>query len=457
MDLAIRGGTVVTASGSFAADVGIVGERVARVGGDVPPASREIDARGKLVLPGCVDIHTHLTSHGSWRPLDDFDHGTRAAVAGGVTTVATFAYQADGEGLRPAVERALAEAAGSRVDFTFHVVLSDPGPRALADIAPLAAEGHAGLKVFMVTPRFREREVDYLSALRVAGRLGVLTAIHAEDEAIVTFRTKELLLRGRTGVEWFPESRPPIAEEVAARRAIAFAEIAEAPIYLVHLSSRGALAALREGRARGLPVYGETRPIYLYLTRELFARPDGAKWVGQPPLREQADVDALWEALADGTLDTVCTDHIPHRLADKLDPSHTFDKIPPGVANLETLLPMLYSEGVRKGRISLERLVALVATNPARIAGLAPRKGALAPGADADIVVFDPARRRVVRAADMHSACDYDPFEGWEVTGWPELVLSRGDIVFADGTVRGEPGRGRFVPRSRSVPRSSGL
>lgn len=457
IDVAIRGGTVVTASGSLAAEVGIAGERIAMVGRDVPRARREIDARGKLVFPGCVDIHTHLTSSGSWQPIDDFDHGTRAAIAGGVTTVATFAYQREGEALRPAVERALAEAARSRADFTFHVVLSDPTPQALADIAPLASEGHAGLKVFMVTPRFREREVDYLSALRVAGRLGVLTAVHAEDEAIVAFRTRELLLRGRTGVEWFPESRPPVAEEVAVRRAVAFAEIAAAPIYLVHLSSRGALAALRDGRARRLPVYGETRPIYLYLTREVFGRPDGAKWVGQPPLRERADVDALWEALADGTLDTVCTDHIPHRLADKLDPSHTFDKIPPGVANLETLLPMLYSEGVRKKRISVERLVELVATNPARIAGLAPRKGAIAPGADADVVIFDPERRRVVRAADMHSACDYDPFEGWEVIGWPELVLSRGDIVFADGTVRGEPGRGRFVPRSRSVPRSSGL
>jgi dihydropyrimidinase len=450
MDLAIRNGTVVTASGVFQADVGVDGEQIVQVGTSVPEATREIDATGRLVLPGCVDIHTHLSSSPT-PPLDDFARGSRAAAAGGVTTVCDFAWQQDGEGLRPAVERAMADGKASIVDFAFHIVLRDPSPEALAEIPEMAAAGHAGLKVFMRFARFTRRADDYLQALRIAGRAGVLTAVHAEDETIIALITRELLAAGKTGVAWYPESRPPLAETIAVRRAIAFAEAAEAPIYLVHLSCRGALDALREARARGLPVYGETRPIYLYLTREVYALPDneGAKYVGEPPLREQADVDAIWDALRSGDLSTVCTDHIPYPEAVKKDPSRTFATIPPGMSNLETLLPMLYSEGVAKGRISLPRLVELIATNPARIAGLAPRKGAIAPGADADLVVFDPRRTRTIHAPEMHSAADYDVFEGWQVTGWPETTISRGEVIFADGAVTGQPGRGRFVPRAR--------
>jgi dihydropyrimidinase len=195
-------------------------------------------------------------------------------------------------------------------------------------------------------------------------------------------------------------------------------------------------------------VFAETRPLYLYLTRAQFDRPDAALWVGQPPLREADDVDAVWSALADGTLDTVGTDHIPHTRAAKLAPGLTFDRIPPGVSNLETLLPMLYSEGVRKGRLTLARLVEILATAPARIAGMYPRKGVIAVGSDADLVVFDPDAPRTISAAELHSACDYDPYEGWEVTGWPEAVISRGELVFADGAVMGSPGRGQLVRRA---------
>lgn len=451
MDLAIRNGTVVTATGEFRADIGVQDGRIVQVGGEVPAAAREVDAAELLVLPGCVDIHTHLTSFAGQRPLDGFDTGTRAAAAGGVTTICDFTHQADGEGLRPALERALADARQSIIDFTFHAVLRDPNEQALAEIPDLVAEGVAGIKVFMSQSRFTRRATDYLRAMRIAGRAGALTAIHAEDESIIALRTAELLAEGKRGVEWFPDSRPPLAEAIAVQRAVAFAEAAEAPIYLVHLSCRGALEGLRAARARGLPVYGETRPIYLYLTRDCFNLPngEGAKFVGQPPLRDQADVDALWKALRSGDLATVCTDHIPYPSAVKLNPAHTFHTIPPGVSNLETLLPMLYSEGVRKGRISLPRLVQLVATNPARIAGLAPRKGTIAPGADADLVLFDPRLTRVVRAADMHSAADYDPFEGWRVTGWPVMTIARGEVIFERGQVLGRPGRGRFVPRAR--------
>jgi dihydropyrimidinase len=417
--------------------------RISHVG-DAPRAGREIDARDRLVLPGCVDLHTHLASTPTFAPLDDFEHGTRAAIAGGVTTVCSMVYQ---EGtLRVGIERGLRDAERSLADFAFHVVVTDPTDATIAEVGPLAHGGHTSLKIFMVAPRFAERTADYVRLMRAAVDAGSLVLVHAEDQAIVAAATAELHAAGKDAVRFFPESRPVEAEDVAVRSAVQLAAATGATLHVVHLSSRAAVAALAEGKARGARIYGETRPLYLYLTRERFERPDAALWVGQPPLRDRDDVDAIWRALAEGTLDTVGTDHYPHRRAAKLDPSLAFDRVPPGVPNLETLLPMLYSEGVRRGRLTVERMVDVLATTPARIAGLAPRKGAIAVGADADIVVFDPARTRTIRASELHSACDYDPFDGWEVTGWPEVVMRRGEVAY-DGEVRARPGSGRFVPR----------
>ena len=438
----------MTPDGERLADVAIDGEQITAIG-DVPDARRTIDASGMLVLPGCVDLHTHLASTPTWTPLDDFAHGTRAAIAGGVTTVLSMVYQ-EGGSLRAGIARGLRDAERSLADFAFHVVVTDPNDDAIAEIPELVRDGHAGLKVFMVTKQFVARRDDYVEVFRAAADAGALVAVHAEDHAIVAARTAALHAAGNTGVAHFPESRPVEAEEKAVREAIDLAAQTGAAIYLVHLSSRRALDALREAKPRAR-VFGETRPLYLYLTLSQYVRADGALWVGQPPLRETDVVAAVWEALADGTLDTVGTDHIPRTRAAKLAPGLSFDRIPPGVANLETLLPMLYSEGVRKGRITLARMVELLASAPARIAGIYPRKGVLAVGSDADIVVFDPAARRVIRASEMHSACDYDPYEGWDVTGWPRVVLLRGQIVRA----LAEHARGRFIPRAPLAQRAS--
>jgi dihydropyrimidinase len=444
IDLAIRGGRVVTARGTTRADIGVDGGRIAAIGEVVADAAHEVDATGKLVLPGCVDLHTHLASTPTFTPLDDFEHGTRAAIAGGVTTVCSMVYQETS--LRAGIERGLRDAERSLADFAFHVVVTDPSDAAIAELPSLVRDGHTSIKVFMVSPRFAERITDYIRVLRAAADAGVLLAVHAEDHAIVARSTAELHAAGHDAVRYFPESRPPEAEDVAIRSAAELAAKTGASMYFVHLSSRIALAALAEAKARGLRVYGETRPLYLYLTRERFEHPDAALWVGQPPLREGADVDAMWEALAGGLIDTVGTDHYPHRRAAKLDPALAFDRVPPGVPNLETLLPMLFSEGVRRGRLTVERLVDVLATSPARIAGLRG-KGEIALGRDADIVVFDPELRRTVRASEMHSACDYDPYEGWEVTGWPTHTLLRGEIAFANGQIEARPGSGRLVVR----------
>jgi dihydropyrimidinase len=442
-DLAIRGGTVVTAAGSTRADVGVRDGRIAAVG-DVPRAARELDATGKLVLPGCVDLHTHLASTPTFTPLDDFEHGTRAAIAGGVTTVCSMVYQ---EGtLRSGIERGLRDAQRSLADYAFHVVVTDPSDAAIRELPSLARDGYSGLKVFMVAPSFDERIADYVRLLRAAATAGMLVAVHAEDRDVVARATAELHAAGRDAVRYFPESRPAEAEDVAIRSAAQLAGETGASLYLVHLSSRLALAALAEAKARGLGVHGEARPLYLYLTRERFERPDAALWVGQPPLRDQEDVDAMWDALRSGLLDAVGTDHYPHLRAAKLAPGLAFDRVPPGVANLETLLPMLYSEGVRRGRLTVERLVDVLATSPARIAGL-QSKGEIVIGRDADIVIFDPELARTIHATEMHSACDYDPYEGWVVTGWPVSTILRGEIAYAEGEILARPGQGRLVVR----------
>lgn len=445
MSVAIRGGTVVTASGSARADVRIDGERITHVG-RAPRADDDVDATGLLVLPGCVDPHAHLASTPQRSPLDGFESGSRAALAGGVTTVLSMVYQEEGS-LRRGIERALRDAQRSACDYAFHVVVTEPSADAIAELPSLAADGHAGIKVFMVTKRFVERTADYLALYRAAASAGMLVAVHAEDHLLVERSTAALHLARRTGVAHFPASRPVEAEVAAVRRAIAHAASTGAAIYLVHLSSAAALDLVRHAKeAKRARVFAETRPLYLYLTRERFARPDGALWVGQPPLREQADVYAVWRGLADGTVDTVGTDHYPHARGAKLAPGLAFDQIPPGVSNLETLLPMLYSEGVRRGRLTIERLVDLLATTPARVAGLAS-KGELAVGKDADLVLFDPAKTRTITASEMHSACDYDPYEGWDVTGWPRAVYLRGALAY-DGEVRALPGAGRSARRS---------
>ena len=431
----------MTRDGTTRTDVGVRDGRIAVIG-EVPRAEHELDAAGKLVLPGCVDLHTHLASTPTFTPLDDFEHGTRAAIAGGVTTVCSMVYQ---EGtLRAGVERGLRDAQRSLADFAFHVVVTDPNDAAIGELPALARDGHTSLKVFMVAPRFDERITDYVRLLRAAAGAGMLVAVHAEDHGVVARSTAALHRAGHDAPRFFPESRPAEAEDVALRRASALAAKTGAALYFVHLSSRLALGALEEAKGRGLRVYGETRPLYLYLTRERFERPDAALWVGQPPLREQEDVDAMWQALRDGLIDTVGTDHYPHTRAAKLAPGLAFDRVPPGVANLETLLPMLYSEGVRRGRLTLERMVDVLATAPARIAGLRG-KGAIAVGNDADLVIFDPERTRTIRASEMHSACDYDPYEGWEVTGWPTLTLLRGQTAYADGALIARPGQGERV------------
>lgn len=451
MDLVIRGGTVVTASDTSHADLGIVDGRIAQIGGEMA-AEREIDARGLFVFPGGVDVHTHLSRTPGAERIDGFYEGSVAAAAGGVTTICDYAFQIRGGSLHEAAEKSRADGEeNSILDFGLHLVLGDPSAAAQAELPGLIERGFPSYKIFMNQRRFNQRALDYLRTMAVAGANGAIVNVHPEDETIISFLSERLLAAGKSEPSSFPSSRPPVSEAIAAARAVAMAEVAACPLYLVHLSSAAALAVLRAARARGLAVFGEVRPIYLYLTEERFFGPreEAAKLIGNPPLRSAADQQALWEALRSGDIQTVATDHLPWGPEHKTAPNLTFATIEPGMANLETLLPMLYSEGVLKGRISLNRFVELIASNPAKLFGLYPRKGSLSVGADADLVLFDPDRRVTLRQAAMHSRAFYEPFEGFEVQGWPRITLARGEVIAQNGEILGKRGRGRFLPRAR--------
>jgi dihydropyrimidinase len=383
--------------------------------------------------------------------IDDFESGTAAAAAGGVTTIVDYAFQPQGGSLADAIEKWNAKARGSAIiDYSFHVAILDPSPESIAEIPRIVEGGVTSFKIFMMQG-FEARARDFLRAFKAAGESGALLAIHAEDEHLIGFCTERLLAAGHDGVKHFAASRPPLSEAAAVRRALAMTELSDAPAYFVHLSSREAVDEVRRARARGRVVLAETRPIYLYLTEERFLEPNGAKYVGYPPLRSAEHRDALWSALADGTIDVVATDHCSWTLERKVSASR-FTRMVPGMSNLETLVPMLYSEGVAKGRISISRWVELTATNAAKIFGMYPRKGAIVEGADADLVVFDPNRKVTINSREMHSRADYDPFEGFEVTGWPTMTISRGAPIVTNRKVEAPAGRGEFIARARFSP-----
>ncbi len=449
LDTVVRNGEIVTAAGSVGrADIGIAGGVVAQIGGTLT-GHQELDAGGRLILPGGLDAHVHLSYPGDgpgW--VDDFTSGSAAALAGGITTLGNMTFLLSGETPLAGLEREAGLARGQTIaDLFLHPVLGEITPRVLDEIPRLLDSGCNTIKLFTVSPQFDSQVRGVVEAIRRAGASGLMSVIHCEDYALIEDATANLVAGGKTSLRNYPASRPVISEVVATQRAVALAEATGAPVYIVHLSSERALAVCAEAQSRGVPVYVETRPLYLHLTCERFEDEDGPKYVGQPPLREQGDVDALWAGIQQGVVHTVCTDHAPWSLAAKLDPAHTLTNLRPGVENLQTMLPMLYSEGVRAGRITLGRLVEVTSTNAAKLFGLYPRKGAVAVGSDADLVIFDPQLTRTVEGTMLKSKADYSVYEGWQVTGWPVLTLRRGEIVYRDDQVIGRPGSGVILSR----------
>ena len=458
-DLVIRGGTLVTPGRQEIADVGVRDGRIEQLGGGMT-ADAEVAAHGLLVIPGGIDAHVHLVSaevaaaaghEPAW--VDDFWTGSAAAIAGGITTVGNMTFALPGESMTAAIAREMAEAGElAAVDWFLHPVLAGLGDGTAAEVAALAAGGHTSLKVFLSSPESAAGTPGLADAVAAAGRAGSLTLLHCEDAATLERTGRELIGSGRAAMRYFPDARPVSAETQAIDQAVDLARETGAPVYVVHLSSAAALDRCRRARAAGLPVYVETRPLYLHLTRERFGEPDAAKYVGAPPLRDPSDRDALWRGLAAGQVDTVCSDHAPWTLAAKLDPALDVVTARQGVADLETLMPMLFSEGVVTGRISLDRFVELTSAAAAALFGLRPRKAGITVGADADLALWDPGERRVIDGSRMASRAGYSVYDGWTVQGWPRFVIRRGQVVLADGDCTAQPGQGLWLRRDRTSP-----
>ena len=458
-DLVIRGGTVATAADTMQCDVGIIDGIVVALAAHLGPGATEIDASARLVLPGGVDAHCHLDQPmpPPLRMADDFASGTRSAACGGTTTVIPFAAQAKGQSLRAAVSDYHQRASGKAViDYAFHMIVSDPTEAVLRDELPaLIAAGYTSFKIYMTYDDLKLDDGQILDLLEVARAHGAMAMIHAENADCIAWLTRRLEAAGRTAPRFHADSRPMAVEREATHRAIALAEIVDVPILIVHVSAREAVEQIRWGRAHGLRIYAETCPQYLFLTAESLGQEGyrGAQCVCSPPPRDKANQQVIWDALADGLFTIFSSDHAPFRYDDPQGKKPggnevPFQYIPNGIPGLETRLPLLFSEGVQKGLISLNRFVELTATNPAKLYGLYPRKGTIAIGGDADIAIWDPAKEVTIANSMLHHAVDYTPYEGTPIRGWPVLTLSRGEIVWDGKRPLGTPGRGRFLPRS---------
>lgn len=461
-DLCIRGGTLITASERFAADIGIRDGRILMVGRELGRADRDIDATGLLVMPGGVDAHCHIEEPAYQGALlaDDFDSATLAAACGGTTTIMPFVNRLPGASMRESAEDYSARAAArARIDYAFHMIFGESSIASIKEELPaLMQEGYLSVKVFMSYRGFMLDDDRILDVMDTTRRHGGLTMVHAENGHCVHWLSEKLGRAHDGSLAVFGSAAPVPVEREATHRAITLAQLSGARTLIVHVSAGEATEQIRWAHARGIPVLAETCPQYLVRTAEDLARPgwEAAKFLCSPPLRSKPDAEHLWRGLQDGTFQLLSSDHCPFGIDGPNGkraggPTPDFRHVAPGLPGIETRLMLLFSEGVAGGRISLEQFVALTSTNPARIYGLYPRKGSLMPGADADVVLWDPAEQHVIRHAELHDACDYTPYEGQRVVGRPVMTLSRGECLWNRGRVSGSPGRGRLVDRTRST------
>jgi dihydropyrimidinase len=456
MALLIRNGSVVSADKTFAADVLIEGETIKEVRPGIPaePGHDVLDATGMLLLPGGIDAHTHLDMpFGGTTSSDDFETGTRAAAIGGTTTLVDFAIQARGTKMRDALDTWWKKAESKAcIDYGLHMIVTDLPDAGLEDMDDMVREGVASFKLFMAYPNvLMVDDATIFRALKQTSKNGALICMHAENGSVIDVIVRQALAEGKTAPIYHALTRPTLAEAEAVHRAIALAEMAGVPIYIVHLSSEDALNQVREARDRGLPAFAETCPQYLLLSIDDMNVPgfESAKYVFTPPLREKENLPKLWDGLASDNLQVVSTDHCPFCFEDqKALGKDDFTKIPNGGPGIENRLQLLHHHGVSTGKITLNRFAEIVSTAPARIFGMYPKKGVIAPGSDADIVVWDPKAEHLISAKTHHMRVDYSMFEGFKVVGNARQVFSRGELIVEYGRYVGRVGRGQYLRRA---------
>jgi len=457
--LLVKGGTLVTPEGVVEADLLAQGERIKAIGRDLPMANdtRVVDAEGCYVLPGVIDAHTHIAlDTGIFKTPDDWFIGTRAAACGGVTTVVDFATQFPGQTLRQAVEARLAEAQDAAIDYAFHVMVTDLPPGREGELADLVELGTPSVKLYTTyrpdkgdtpyRPNYYADDATILRVMETCADLGLLPLVHCENDALVTAQTEALVAAGETGWHCHGRARPALAEQEAVQRVLFLTEAAGSPVHIVHCSTARSVALVTEARDNGQEVTCETCPQYLLLDNTAYEGPEPWRIILQPPLRDPEEPDRLWALLEAGLVDLIATDHCDYTLDQKVA-QDDFTQTPGGLPGVETLLPLMMTYGVSEGNLTLPQLAALLSANPARIWGLWPRKGALLPGSDADLVVYDPAPEGIVAAENLHHRAGYTPYEGMRVQGQVRATISRGSIVYREGQFVGRRGRGQFVRR----------
>ncbi|MBI1765966.1 MAG: dihydropyrimidinase [Acidobacteria bacterium] len=456
----IQNGHIVTAVDSYIADILIEGATIAMIGKDlsaiVGTVDKTIDATGKLVIPGGIDPHTHMDlPFGGTSSSDDFETGTRAAAFGGTTTIIDFAVQQHGQALNEALDVWFAKAQGkATTDYGFHMICTDLPDERLPEMKGLIDQGVTSFKLFMAYPGvFLVDDGTIFKAMTKAGEHGGLICMHAENGVIIDVLVKRALASGRTAPKYHALTRPTKAEAEGVHRAIAIAEMAEAPVYIVHLSCYDALKEVQNARDLGLPAYAETCPQYLFLDYSYYEQEgfEGAKYVMTPPLRGKENQELLWRGLRSNDLQVISTDHCPFCMKEQKELGiDDFSKIPNGGPGVEHRMSLIYNGGVAQGRISLNRFVELTSTAAAKIFGLFPRKGTIAVGSEADIVIFDPNRAQTISAATHHMRVDYSAYEGWTIKGVTEVVLSRGNVIVENGEWKGQAGAGQFLKRGET-------
>jgi dihydropyrimidinase len=454
-ELLIRNGLIVTEQQEIKADIRIKGETITELAPNLSPTTDDakvIDAKGLTILPGGIDPHVHLSLPDyvpeKYRWADDFESGSKAALAGGITTLGCISVPDKQETPLKTIQREK-KAAKKKImtDLMIHPVIQQPTEEIINELADLPKNGCTTIKVFMVTANFEKHSLEYLNLLEAAKKAGLLTMIHCEDYAIIKHTCDNMIAGGKSSLVHYADSRSVVSEEVATQRAVAMCETTFAPLYIVHLSSERALQVCINAHQRKLPIYVEGRPIFFYFTREKYRTETGPLFVVQPPLREATDVAALWAGIQNGRITTLATDHAPHTREQKMDPALNVANLLPGINELQTMLPMFYTKAVLTSKLSLRQFVALTSTNAAKLFGLYPRKGTIQKGSDADLVLWDFSEEREIKDEDMFSQAGFSIYAGETCTGWPQVTIRRGEIVYQEGKIIASPGSGKVLQR----------